>query len=66
MSAMLDWVDAETPHAKVPRNGDTLSPNILEHDPDIQAALARIAEFEGSLLRESREQPMVIADGEDS
>ena len=65
MSAMLDWVDAETPHAKVPRNGDTLSPNILEHDLDIQAALARIAEFEVSLLRESREQPMVIAGDEE-
>ena len=66
MSAMLDWVDAETPHAKVPRNGDTLSPTVLEHDPDIQAALAHIAEFEHSLLRESRAQPMVIADGEES
>ena len=64
MSAILDWVDAETPHAKVPRNDETLSPNILEHDLDIQVALARIAEFEMSLLRESREQPMVIVDEE--
>ena len=64
MSAILDWVDAETPHAKVPRNDKTLSPNILEHDLDIQAALARIAEFEISLLRESREQSMVIVDEE--
>ena len=64
MSAIVDWVDAETPHAKVPRSDRTLSPHILEHDPDIQAALARIAEFEVSLLRESREQPLVIVDEE--
>jgi hypothetical protein len=49
----------------VPRNDKTPSPTILEHDPDIQAALARIAEFEVSLLRESREQPMVIAGDEE-
>jgi hypothetical protein len=60
-SAALEWIDAETPHAKVARNAHSPAPaRLLAESPEIRAAVARIEEFQARLTRESMEQPLVV------
>jgi hypothetical protein len=61
MAAALEWIDAETPHAKVPRNAHSPAPaQVLAESPEIRAAVARIEEFQTRLARESADLPLVI------
>jgi hypothetical protein len=58
-SAVLEWIDAETPHAKTLRNEPT---QVSPHDSDIEAAVERIEQFQARLLRELDERPLVIVE----
>jgi hypothetical protein len=62
-SATLEWVDAETPHAKRLHNGKSSAPKSLRNNSqDIQSAVARIEQFQASVLREATERPLVLAE----
>jgi hypothetical protein len=61
-SATLDWIDAETPHAKVLRSNKTSDLSLIEKDLDVQAAVERIEKFQARLLRETQERPLVLVE----
>jgi hypothetical protein len=63
-SATLEWIDAETPHAKVLRSDKTSAPSRLKNDLDVQAAVQRIEKFQALLLREAQERPLVVVDSD--
>lgn len=61
--ATLEWVDANTPHAKLLHEGKTPSPRSLRNDsPDIRNAVERLERFQASVLREAAERPLVLAE----
>lgn len=62
MSAALEWMDAETPHAKVPRSNRTSGPWALRDDPDVQAAVDLIEQFQARRRREVEERPLVVVE----
>ena len=57
--AELEWIDAETPHAKVLRE-EQEPPRALQFDDDIRAAIARVEAFQARLTREAIDQPLVV------
>jgi hypothetical protein len=59
-SAALEWIDAETPHAKVQRSDKTTAPARLSNDLDVRAAVRRIEQFQARLFREAQEGPLVV------
>jgi hypothetical protein len=62
MNAALEWIDAETPHAKVLRN-DSVTPLMkFENDADVRAAIERIQAFQARVTREALEQPLIVID----
>jgi hypothetical protein len=62
MNAALEWIDAETPHAKVLRN-DPVTPLMeFENDADVRAAIERIQAFQARVTREALEQPLIVID----
>jgi hypothetical protein len=63
-SAILEWIDAETPHAKVLRSDKTSAPARLRNDLDVQAAVRRIEQFQARLLREAQDGPLVVVETE--
>jgi hypothetical protein len=62
MNAALEWIDAETPHAKVLRNDPVTTSIEFEEDADVQAAIKRIQAFEARVTREALEQPLIVID----
>jgi len=62
MNAALEWIDAETPHAKVLRNDPVTSSVEWADDADVQAAIARVEEFQARVTREAMERPLVVVD----
>jgi len=62
MNAALEWIDAETPHAKVLRNDPMTSSAEWADDADVEAAIARIEEFQARITREAMERPLVVVD----
>jgi hypothetical protein len=61
MSTVLsEWIDAETPHAKVLRNESVMTSAQISDDPDIQSAVERVQEFAAIVTRESLDQPLII------
>jgi hypothetical protein len=61
--ATVEWIDAQTPHAKLLRNGKTSAPHSLRNgSEDIQRAVERIERFQASVLRETAEAPLVLAE----
>jgi hypothetical protein len=62
MNAALEWIDAETPHAKVLRNEPVTTMTEFEHDADVQAAIMRIEAFQARFTREALEQPLVVVE----
>jgi hypothetical protein len=62
MNAALEWIDAETPHAKVLRNDPVTTSIEFEDDADVQAAIKRIQAFEARVTREALEQPLIVID----
>lgn len=63
-STALEWIDAETPHAKVLRSDKTTAPASLRNDLDVQEAVRRIERFQARVLRETQEGPLVIVETE--
>jgi hypothetical protein len=62
MNAVLEWIDADTPHAKVLRNEPKTTSKGFEDDADVQAAIERIKAFQARVTREALEQPLVIVE----
>ena len=62
MNAALEWIDAETPHAKVLRNDPVTTSIEFEDDADVQAAIKRIQAFQDRVTREALEQPLIVID----
>jgi hypothetical protein len=62
MYAALEWIDAETPHAKVLRNDPVTTSIEFEDDADVQAAIKRIQAFQDRVTREALEQPLIVID----
>jgi hypothetical protein len=62
MNAALEWIDAETPHAKVLRNDPATTSIELADDADVQAAIERIEEFQARVTREALERPLVVVE----
>ena len=62
MYAALEWIDAETPHAKVLRNNPVTTSIEFEDDADVQAAIKRIQAFQDRVTREALEQPLIVID----
>ena len=62
MYAALEWIDAETPHAKVLRNDPVTTSIEFEDDADVQAAIKRIQAFQVRVTREALEQPLIAID----
>jgi hypothetical protein len=59
----VQWIDAQTPHAKLLRNGKTSAPQSLRNSSaDIQRAVERIERFQASVLREAAESPLILAE----
>jgi hypothetical protein len=58
-SAVLEWVDAETPHSKTLRH-DPIP--VSPYDSDIEAAVEQIERFQARLLRNVDERPLVVVD----
>ena len=61
-AVVLEWMDAETPHAKVLRSDRVLTPASPRDDLDIQAAVERIERFQARVLREAEERPLVVVE----
>jgi hypothetical protein len=62
-NATLEWVDAETPHAKVLHESRPVPPTSLRDESlDIQAAIARIEQLELRVRREMAERPLVVVE----
>ena len=62
-SATLEWIDAKTPHAKRLQNDKATAPRSLRNDSeDIRSAIERVEKFQASVLRESVERPLVLAE----
>jgi len=59
-SVLSEWIDAETPHAKVLRNESVMTSAQISDDPDIQSAVERVQEFAAIVTRESLDQPLII------
>jgi hypothetical protein len=62
MNAALEWIDAETPHAKVLRNDPVTTSIEFADDADVQAAIKRIQAFQARVTREALEQPLIVID----
>lgn len=62
MNAALEWIDAETPHAKVLRNDPVTTSIGFEDHADVQAAIERIQAFQARVTRETLEQPLIVID----
>jgi hypothetical protein len=62
MSAALEWIDAETPHAKVLRTEPVTTSIEFEDDADVQAAIERIEAFQARVTREALEQPLIVVE----
>jgi len=62
MNAALEWIDAETPHAKVLRNDPVTTSIEFRDDVDVQAAIERIQLFQARVTREALEQPLIVID----
>ena len=62
MNAALEWIDAETPHAKVLRNDPVTTSIEWADDADVRAAIERIEEFQARVTREALERPLVVVD----
>jgi hypothetical protein len=60
MNAALEWIDAKTPHAKVLRSNRTSGLSGLPDDPDVQAAVVLIEQFQTRLRSEAQERPLVV------
>jgi hypothetical protein len=61
--ATLDWIDANTPHAKRLRNDKATAPRSLRNDSeDIRSAVERVEKFQARVLREAVERPLVLAE----
>ena len=62
-SATLEWIDAKTPHAKRLQNDKATAPRSLRNDSeDIRSAVERVEKFQASVLRESVERPLGLAE----
>ena len=62
-STTLEWIDAQTPHAKRLRNDKATAPRSLRNDSeDIRSAVERVEKFQASVLREAVERPLVLAE----
>jgi hypothetical protein len=62
MNAALEWIDAQTPHAKVLRNDPVTTSIEFEVDADVLAAIERIEAFQARVTREALEQPLVVVE----
>ena len=64
-SAMLEWIDAETPHAKVLREEQVITPAEIaqiEDEADVHAAIERVETFAARWKREALEQPLIVVE----
>jgi hypothetical protein len=61
MNAVLEWIAAETPHAKVLRDDVTASLEVHD-DADVRAAIERIEAFQARVTREALELPLVVVE----
>jgi len=61
MNAVLEWIDAETPHAKVLRD-DVAAWVELDDDVDVRAAIERIEAFQARVTREALELPLIVVE----
>jgi hypothetical protein len=59
-SAVLEWIDAETPHATVLRNEPRATEIEVEADEEVQAAIRRIEAFQARVTLEAMDQPLVV------
>ena len=59
MNAVLEWIDAETPHSKVLRDDVTTSLEVHD-DADVRAEIERIKAFQACVTREALELPLLI------
>jgi len=59
---VLEWIDAETPHAKVLRNEKVITPADVQGDADVQAAIQRIELFQERSTREALERPLIVVE----
>jgi hypothetical protein len=62
MNAALEWIDAETPHAKVLRHEPVTTLKEFEGDADVRAAIERIEAFQARITREALAQPLVVVE----
>lgn len=61
MNAVLEWIDAETPQAKVLR--DDVATSLEAHDDaDVRAAIERIEAFQARVTREALELPLIVVE----
>lgn len=61
MNAVLEWIDAERPHAKELRDHITTSLEIHD-DADVRAAIERIEAFQARVTREALELPLIVVE----
>jgi hypothetical protein len=60
-AAIVEWIPAETPHARVPGNGDIATPG-PQAVSEIHAAIERIRKFEHEILCEAEDRPLIVVD----
>ena len=60
-AALVDWIPAETPYARVPVTKAPALPN-GEAAREIEAAIKRVRKFEEEILRGAEDRPLMIVD----